>query len=60
MSRTATIVPTIHVSIAHMPAHGHSTAMHSTSTCTLMKLKLSTNAGLNDKGKIQHALHYTS
>jgi hypothetical protein len=59
-------VPAIHVSITHMPAHGHSTAPRFDSNTLNLHLyfdevdSLSTDAGLNEEGKIRHTLRYTS
>jgi hypothetical protein len=63
---TATAVPTVHVSITHMPARSHSTAPRFDGNALNLRLyfeevnSLSTDAGLNEEGKIRHALHYTS
>jgi hypothetical protein len=59
-------IPTVHVSITHMPARGHSTAPHFDGNALNLCLyfdevdSLSTDAGLNEEGKIRHALRYTS
>jgi hypothetical protein len=59
-------IPTIHGSITHMPARGHSTAPcfdgNTLNLCLYFDEvdSLSTDAGLNEEGKIQHALCYAS
>jgi hypothetical protein len=63
---TAAAAPAVHVSITHMPAHGHSTAPHFDGNALNLCLyfdeveSLSIDAGLNEEGKICHALHYAS
>jgi hypothetical protein len=59
-------IPAVQVSITRMPACGHSTALHFDGNALNLCLyfdevdSLSTDAGLNEEGKIQHALCYTS
>jgi hypothetical protein len=59
-------IPAVHVSVTHMPAHGHSTAPRFDGNALNLRLyfneveSLSTNASLNKEGKIRHALHYAS
>jgi hypothetical protein len=61
-----TVVPAIHVSITHMPTHGHLTAPRFNVNALNLYLyfdeveSLSTDAGLNKEGKIWHALCYAS
>jgi hypothetical protein len=58
--------PAVHVSITHMPAHGHSTAPHFDGNALNLRLYfdevelLCINTGLNKEGKIRHALCYAS
>jgi hypothetical protein len=58
--------PAVHVSVTRMPAHGHSTAPcfdgNTLNLCLYFDKvdSLSTDAGLNEEGKIQHALRYAS
>jgi hypothetical protein len=66
MSGIAAATPAIHVSVTHMPAHGHSTVPcfdgNALNLCLYFDEveSLATNAGLNEEGKVHHALHYTS
>jgi hypothetical protein len=63
---TPATVPTVHVSITHMPACGHSTAPCFDGSALNLRLyvdeveSLSTDAGLNKEGQIRHALRYAS
>jgi hypothetical protein len=65
MSGIAT-APAIHVSVTHMPACGHSTAPRFDGNALNLCLyfdeveSLSIDAGLNEEGKIRHALCYAS
>jgi hypothetical protein len=65
MSGTAA-APAVHVSVTHMPARGHSTAPRFDSNALNLCLyfdeveSLSIDAGLNEEGKVRHALRYTS
>jgi hypothetical protein len=65
MSGTAA-APAVHVSITCMPAHGHSTAPRFDGNALDLCLyfdeveSLSIDAGLNEEGKICHALCYAS
>jgi hypothetical protein len=58
--------PAVHVSITRMPARGHSMVPHFDGNAPNLCLyfdeveSLSINAGLNEEGKVQHALCYTS
>jgi hypothetical protein len=66
MSGIATATPAVHVTITHMPARGHSTAPcfdgNTLNLCLYFDEveSLATNAGLNEEGKICHALRYAS
>jgi hypothetical protein len=59
-------VPAIHVFITCMPTRSHSMAPRFGGNALNLCLcfdevdSLSTDAGLNEEGKIQHALHYAS
>jgi hypothetical protein len=63
---TAAAVPAVYVSVTRMPARGHSTAPHFDSNALNLRLyfdeveSLSIDAGLNEEGKICHALRYAS
>jgi hypothetical protein len=65
MSGIAT-APAVHVSVIHMPACGHSTAPRFDGNALNLRLyfdeveSLSIDAGLNEEGKIRHALRYAS
>jgi hypothetical protein len=65
MSGIAT-APAIHVSVTCMPTRGHSTAPcfdgNTLNLCLYFDEveSLSIDAGLNEEGKIHHALHYAS
>jgi hypothetical protein len=66
MSGIAATAPDIHVSITRMPTHSHSPVPHFDGNALNLCLYfdkvelLSINAGLNEEGKVCHALHYTS
>jgi hypothetical protein len=66
MSGIAAATPAVHVSITRMPARGHSIAPHFDGNALNLRLYfeevelLSIDAGLNEEGKIRHALRYTS
>jgi hypothetical protein len=63
---TPATVPAIHVSVTHMPACGHSTVPRFDGNALHLCLyfdeveSLSIDAGLNEEGKIRHALRYAS
>jgi hypothetical protein len=63
---TPTAIPAVHVSITCMPTCGHSTAPRFDRNALNLHLyfdeigSLSTDAGLNEEGKIWHALCYAS
>jgi hypothetical protein len=65
MSEIAT-APAVHVSVTHMPTCSHSTVPCFDGNALNLHLyfdkveSLSTDAGLKEEGKTQHALHYTS
>jgi hypothetical protein len=65
MSGIAT-APAVHVSVICMPAHGHSMVPcfdgNALNLCLYFDKveSLSINTGLNEEGKIRHALHYAS
>jgi hypothetical protein len=65
MSGTAA-TPAVHVSITRMPAHGHSMASRFDGNALNLRLyfdeveSLFIDAGLNEEGKVRHALRYTS
>jgi hypothetical protein len=58
--------PAVHVSVTHMPTRGHSMAPHFDGNALNLHLyfdeveSLSIDAGLNEEGKICHALRYAS
>jgi hypothetical protein len=66
MSGIAAAAPAFHVSITRMPTRSHSTAPCFDGNALNLHLYfdevelLSIDAGLNEEGKIHHALHYAS
>jgi hypothetical protein len=66
MSGIATAAPAVHVSVTRMPARGHSTVPRFDGNALNLRLyfdeveSLSINAGLNEEGKVRHALRYAS
>jgi hypothetical protein len=66
MSGIATAAPPVHVSVTRMPAHGHSTVPHFDGNALNLRLyfdeveSLSIDTGLNEEGKVRHALRYAS
>jgi hypothetical protein len=64
--RTAAAIPAVHVSVTCMPARGHSTAPRFDGNALNLRLyfdeveSLSIDTGLNEEGKIRHALRYAS
>jgi hypothetical protein len=66
MSGIAAATPAVHVSVTCMPARGHLTAPRFDGNALNLRLyfdeveSLSIDTGLNEEGKIRHALRYAS
>jgi hypothetical protein len=66
MSGIAATAPAVHVSVTRMPARSHSTAPRFDANALNLHLyfdevkSLATDTGLNEEGKIHHALRYAT
>jgi hypothetical protein len=66
MSGIAAAAPAVHISITRMPARSHSTAPRFDGNALNLHLyfyeveSLSIDTGLNEEGKVHHALRYAS